>query len=971
MDRTLANLSAPDPHELLELQTSEQPQEDIYRPRSPVDALGAILGALPGQAAVLDGSGKVLTVNPHWYGATDQDLPSPPGPGSSYLEICEALALRDAANESTEHGIRQALAGQSTGFSVEFQYVGQGGVDRWYELNVSRLGNGYAGALLTIGDVTLRKRSEGDVRRYRQAEELQKRQHAMLTALMNSIPDPIAYKGVDGVYLGCNEAYAKLLGKQASEIIGHTAFDVLPPHRARVTAAMDSHVLKSLQGCSHESEVIDPHGQPQIMETMRSPLVDSKGVLMGILGIGRNITARKKQEEVIRRAKEAAEEATRTKSAFLANMSHEIRTPMNAIVGLSHLALKTGLTERQRDYVSKVQAAGKHLLGVINDILDFSKVEAGKLDLENCEFELEALLNNTGNLISEKSDAKGLELVLDVAPDVPSVLVGDSLRIGQILLNYANNAVKFTDAGEVVISVRASERTESEVLLHFRVRDTGIGLTSEQIGRLFQSFSQADTSTTRRFGGTGLGLAISKKLAELMGGEVGVESEPGKGSVFWFSTRLGIGKAAHRELIPVPDLRGRRALVVDDNAQARAVMVDMLESMTFLVNEAASGEAAVEEVFRAAEAGEAYHVVYLDWRMPEMDGLETARRIRSLGLASPPMFLMVTAYGREDLLKQAGSAGIQNVLVKPVNASTLFDTTMGALGDMPFDAQEPGTALAEPLNGALAGIKGARVLLVEDNDINQQVGRELLQDAGLVVDVAEHGKVALDLVQKVNYAVVFMDMQMPVMDGISATREIRKLNHLDEMPIVAMTANAMEQDRRRCIDAGMNDFLVKPIEPAELASVLIRWIRPEAARAQMRQPLQAEVAPPMASGLPEGIEGLDTAGGLARMMNRKPLYLAMLGRYVTGQRDSAVQLRAAITDGDFTTAERLAHTTKGVSGTVGAIVVHDLAAVLEQALKAGHPPAELDPLLTGLETSLLGLTAALESELRRLGAFGP
>jgi two-component system, sensor histidine kinase and response regulator len=789
------------------------------------------------------------------------------------------------------------------------------------------------------------------------------RQHAWMIGMINAIPDAVSYRDVNGVFLGCNEAFARICGRSCSAIVGCTVAELFP-ELAGLILARDSEVLSSSQQCTHDDLVAFEGGTRAHLETVRSPVRDSAGKVIGVLAIGRDITQRKRGEDEIRRAKEIAEEATRMKSDFLANMSHEIRTPMNAIIGLSHLVLKTELTPRQRDYIAKVQTSGQHLLGVINDILDFSKVEAGKLDLESAEFELEKLLDNTSSLISEKSHAKGLELVFEVAPDVPPHLVGDSLRLGQILLNYANNAVKFTEKGEIVISVRASERTDKDVLLHFRVQDTGIGLTPEEMGRLFQSFSQADTSTTRKFGGTGLGLAISKKLAELMGGQVGVESEPGKGSTFWFSAKVGIGAGVKRELLPNPDLRGRRALVVDDNDHARAVIVDMLEGMTFLTSEASCGAAAVEEVRRAAATPHPYDVVYLDWRMPGMDGMETARQIRSLGLASAPMFLMVTAYGREEVIKEAEHAGIQNVLVKPVSPSILFDTTMSVLGGQ----RGAKSASPECAPGAadlrLAPLRGARILLVEDNDINQQVARELLEDAGLVVEVADNGQIALEMLQKRAYGLVFMDMQMPVMDGVTATREIRKLPAFANLPIVAMTANAMEQDRRKCRDAGMNDFLVKPIDPQEMMSILLRWGRQlrasvEAAAVQQPQlPRPGNASQAVAEAF-DGIEGLDTALGLSRMLGKKSLYAAMLRRYLAGQQQVVGEIRQALALGDTATAERIAHTTKAVSGNVGATVIQERAAALEAAIGEHGDPAGLARLLEELDAPLTSLLAAL------------
>jgi two-component system, sensor histidine kinase and response regulator len=802
-----------------------------------------------------------------------------------------------------------------------------------------------------------------DTTEQRRAEQEKKRQQATLDSLVNSISDLIFYKDKEGRYMGCNTAYAALVGKPVDEIRGLTCHSIFPEEAAQAMDARDALCLGGLREQSLEHWVTYPDGQQVLLDTVVSPLWDENGEPQGLLGISRNITERKRTEEDIRRAKEIAEEATRMKSDFLANMSHEIRTPMNAIIGLSHLVLKTELTPRQRDYIAKVQTSGQHLLGVINDILDFSKVEAGKLDLEHTEFELEKLLDNTSSLICEKSHAKGLELVFEVAPEVPAHLVGDSLRLGQILLNYANNAVKFTEKGEIVISVRASERTERDVLLHFRVQDTGIGLTQEQMGRLFQSFSQADTSTTRKFGGTGLGLAISKRLAELMGGEVGVESEPGKGSTFWFSARVGVGQGVRRELVPNPDLRGRRALVVDDNDHARAVIVDMLEGMTFITHQVDSGMAAIDELRKAAVQGLPYDIVYLDWRMPGMDGIDTARRIRSLGLETPPILFLVTAYGREEMRKEAHLIGIDDVLVKPVNPSLLFDATMSALGEARALLPKARPARSENQRGRLATLRGRRVLLVEDNDINQQVARELLEDAGLSVDVASDGRVALDMVQRAAYDLVFMDMQMPVMDGLAATRRLRATAGLGWLPIVAMTANAMESDRQRCLEAGMNDVVVKPIDPEALWDTLLRWVRQEEAL-PARQPEGRAVgpaAPP--AGLPQGVPGLDTALGLRRMAGKPKLYLAMLRRYVDGQRDVCAKVHEALAIGDIPTAERLAHTAKGVSGTIGAPQVEALAAALELSLKEYHPPVDVQQRLRDLEGPLAELVTALEVQL--------
>jgi two-component system sensor histidine kinase/response regulator len=545
------------------------------------------------------------------------------------------------------------------------------------------------------------------------------------------------------------------------------------------------------------------------------------------MGIGRDITERKHVEEATRQAKELAETATQMKSDFLANMSHEIRTPMNAILGLSQLVLKTEMSARQRDYVQKIESSGQHLLGIINQVLDFSKIEAGKLDIESREFEVESLLREVTGLMSTRISAKGLEVVLDIAPDVPRSLVGDSLRLSQILINFLNNAVKFTAHGAVAISIGIQEFVGEKMLIRFSVRDTGIGMTRQELGRLFQSFHQADSSTSRRYGGTGLGLAISKKLAELMGGQVGVESVPGQGSTFWFTAMAGASTKVDAHPV-APKLfnfsvPAHRVLVVDANDLSRTVTLGRLQCESLEPAGVSSGENAVAVIERAARDGQPFDMVYVDSHTSDLDGTETIRRIRALNLTRRPLVVLMALSDSEELQVEARAAGAHDLLLKPIGQFDLLSRTLAAL-DVDLTTTAETTELARGSVVGLDGIRGARVLLVEDNDINQIIATEILAEAGLQVDVAEDGQIALRMVQEQLYDIVLMDMQMPVMDGIQATTEIRRMSCFDSLPIVAMTANAMDQDRQRCLSVGMNDFVSKPFQPDDLWQVLVRWV---------------------------------------------------------------------------------------------------------------------------------------------------
>ena len=768
--------------------------------------------------------------------------------------------------------------------------------------------------------------------------------------------------------LRCNRRLEEIFGYAPGELAGQPTRIWYPAEAVYAEVGQQLYARLAL-GELHIQEVrlVKQDGTP-FWARMRGRALDTADLTKGIIGIMEDITQERAALEQLREAKEAAEGANRLKSQFLANMSHEIRTPMNAIIGMANLALKTELSPRQRDYLKKIQFSSHHLLGILNDILDFSKIEAGKLVVERIDFDVHEVLDHCASLIAEKSAAKHLEFIVDVAEEVPARLVGDPLRLGQVLVNYANNAVKFTDQGEIRLRVEMVEATAREVLLRFSVSDTGIGIAEDQRALLFRSFQQADASTTRLYGGTGLGLAIAKRLAELMGGEVGVESTVGVGSTFWFTARLGLGRVTGGLRLPQPDVQGRRILLVDDNESAREVIGDLLSGMTFKVTAVPSGAAALAELRQASAAGDPYALVLLDWQMPVMDGMTTAREIRALALSPPPPLLMLTAYGRDMPPGLAEQAGFEDVLLKPVSPPLLLETVLRVLG---ASETEPGSEPPEPPESVDAGtghpdaavLTGARALLVEDNDLNQQVATEFLQGMGLVVELAVDGAVALAKVQQHDYDIVLMDMQMPVMDGLDATRAIRQLPGRSNLPIVAMTANTMTGDRERCLVAGMNDHIAKPIDPDDLTAKLLKWVKP------LPRGGGSVATGETASRQPEGaldlgaIRGLDTAVGLRQALGRETLYLGLLERFVAGQADAPVRLAAALAKGDWSGAERMAHTLKGNAAQIGAGDLRSHAERLEQAIRGREPAGRLDTLLADLEPALAGLVRTLAARL--------
>jgi PAS domain S-box-containing protein len=749
-----------------------------------------------------------------------------------------------------------------------------------------------------------------------------------------------------------NEIWATMLGYTPDELqalYGNTIDQLSQLVHPEDLAKANSDFVKHIKGFSdiYRAEVRMKSRSGQ----WKWVLSVGKAIQHKVFGILLDVSESKAMESALLDAKEKAEHATKAKSDFLSNMSHEIRTPMNAIIGMSHLALHTELTPKQRNYIEKVHRSAEVLLGIINDILDFSKIEAGKLDIEHTEFQLDAVLEQLVDLVGLKAAEKHIELHFAIASDVPVLLLGDPLRLGQILTNLGNNAVKFTEqAGEITVSVHCEQQQDHEVLLHFAVKDSGIGMTPEQQARLFQSFSQADSSTTRKYGGTGLGLAICKTLTELMQGEIWVQSNPGLGSTFHFTARLGVVKQAQTEVALPVELAGLKVLVADDNDTARDILAGLLRQQGFDVTITNSGEQALR-LIREADQQRAFQLLCIDWNMPGLDGLATISRLQQLPLLHPAKVMLVTAYGTDEAQQAAADLSIHSYLAKPFTRDSLHQAVLHSFN---HSTQSSGkeTGVTAKVQAALRHLRGGRILLAEDNALNQELAMELLSSNGLFVTLAENGQQVLDLLQQHSFDAVLMDCQMPVMDGYAATQAIRQLDQFKQLPIIAMTANVMAADIQKALDAGMNAHIAKPINVNEMFLVMAKWLK-----VANPQP-DAVVIPAQAEQihLPD-LAGIDTSAGLAISQHNHSLYLKLLKRFADSNQDFSQQFQQALQDTDPEAASRCAHSLRGSAGNIGAKAVQFAAQELEQACRE---QADISLPLLRLEQELAVVVTALQ-----------
>ncbi|MES0335695.1 MAG: response regulator [Candidatus Magnetobacterium sp. LHC-1] len=788
------------------------------------------------------------------------------------------------------------------------------------------------GMLGILWDITDRKKLEDALRSEKETAQRYLDMAGVIIVVVNS----------DHRLSLINRKGCDILGYHENELIGKDWFDLCIPGHKRESdrSSFNDSLAGRVTLDFHENYVLAKDGSERLIYWHVTPLYDKNGKITALMGAGEDITQRRMIETRLMTAMREADSANRAKSEFLANMSHEIRTPINGIVGLGRLMLQTELSAKQRDYVNKIQSSSNSLLLLINDLLDLSKIEAGRLELDIVDFDLNSVLDNIVNMLAIKAEEKGVEIMLSIDKDVPFLLTGDPLRITQVITNLLNNAIKFTEHGEIILAIKVIDTDDKEVTLGFSVKDTGIGIKPDVMPNLFKPFSQADSSTTRRYGGTGLGLSICRKLIELMNGEISAKSEYAKGSEFTFTIKTAYRQPPGTTYLMPHDLVGMKVMVVDDNESAREILKDILEGFTMYVTTVDCGMAAIEQLRRSCEMStgqQQYRLLLIDHKMPGLNGIETTRHILSdPKITNPPIIIMVTAHGNDDVRQMSRELGIRTFLTKPLKKSMLFNTILEAFGkDTRHQVRRHDNGKSDTKR--LSTIKGARLLLVDDHYVNQQVAFELLTDAGFVVDIANNGLEAVSAVEmaREKYGAVLMDIQMPQMDGLEATRKIREKLSGDELPIIAMTAHVMREEQEKCYAAGMNDHISKPIDINDLCDTLLKWIPPTAIFNDISgipeegpAPLQHEEYLPV-----DDLPGIDVVSGLKRLGGKRKLLQKVIIDFKNANAGIVDDIEAAIRGRDYNSARDLVHGLKGMASNISATALVNVVRELEDLLK--------------------------------------
>jgi PAS domain S-box-containing protein len=831
----------------------------------------------------------------------------------------------------------------------------------------------------STGKVLFRAVNVQDISDRKESEKILSIEQTLMNNLMNSIPDKIYFKDLESRFIRINNATAQLMHVgDPEDAIGKTDFDYFTEEHARPAYEDEQRIIQTGQPIIKEEKETIANEPDRWVRTVKLPLLDKNGNIIGTFGTSADITDQKRVlielqetncqlEDSTVKANELAvqaEMANVAKSEFLANMSHEIRTPMNGVIGMTGLLLETNLDEEQQRYTEIIRSSGETLLTLINDILDFSKIEAGKLELETLNFNLHSLLDDFAAALAVRASEKNLEFICAADPDVPALLIGDPGRLRQVLTNLTGNALKFTERGEVSVHAKCIERNTKEVKLLFSVKDTGIGIPENKIGILFNKFTQADSSTTRQYGGTGLGLAISKQLSELMGGEIGVKSESGKGSEFWFTVRMKLQPEHSQNTLPtLANLDGIRVLVVDDNATNREMLVIRMSSWGMRPEEVPDGPSAFRAMDAAYNEKDPFQIAVLDMHMPGMDGVMLAQLIKGDSRLCNTPLVLLTSLGERGDARRFENIGFAGYLVKPLRHLDLYNVLSVTLathtGKSEFGVVQPEFHSIVTSHSAREAVRitvdpNTRLLLVEDNIINQQVALGILKKYGLKADAASDGQEALNMLERIQYDLVLMDVQMPIMDGFEATRQIRDtdskvLNHT--IPVIAMTANALQGDRELCIEAGMTDYVSKPIEPQKLIEALERWLpvdRVHSGPAEKRDSAHTTVKEEDTTSI------FDRQALINRLMGDEELVREVIGTYLHEIPSMFEQLKFSLGNGDAKTSERLVHTIKGSSANLGAEALRGVAAGLEKFTKSGE-----------LETVTANL-GNLEKEFERL-----